>query len=94
MARMDFGRFLDNEVSRVYIAGGLEEARRVEGVLTRHAIDYAVEIEPYYKPLFAIFSIGVYVGAAFYVLSAQASFAQSTLLAAGFEAGIQDDPAG
>jgi hypothetical protein len=88
MARLDLELFLDNEVSRVYIAGGLEEASRVEGILTRRAIDYAVDIETYHKPLFARLSIGVYAGAAFFVLSAQAPFARSVLLAAGLKAGI------
>jgi hypothetical protein len=39
MARLDFEEFLDKEVNRVYIAGALEEARRVESILTRHGID-------------------------------------------------------
>ena len=94
MARVDLGQFLDKELSRVYIAGGLMEATLVECILTRHAIDYAVEVEPYYKPLPTLFSLGEYAGAAFYVLSAQAPFARSMLLAAGLRAGIQDDEAG
>jgi hypothetical protein len=94
MAKLDFGQFLDEEFSLVYIAGGLEEARRVEGILTRHAIGYAVEVEPYYKPLCTLFSLGTYAGAAFYVVSAQAPFARGTLLAAGLRAGIQGDDVG
>jgi hypothetical protein len=66
----------------------------VEGILTTLAIDYAVDIEPYHKPLCTLFSLGMYAGAAFYVLSAQAPFARSTLHAAGLRAGIQDDEAG
>jgi hypothetical protein len=93
MARLEFARFLDKEVSRVYIAGGLEEARRVEGILTGHGIDYAVDVEPYHKPVCALFSLSVYAGAAFFVLSTHASFARSILLAAGLKAGIQDDEA-
>lgn len=93
MARLDLEHFLDMEVSRVYIAGKLAEASRVEGVLTRHAIDYAVDIEPYQKPSFRLFSSGVYAGATFFVLSGQAAYARSALLAAGLRAGIQDDEA-
>jgi hypothetical protein len=94
MARLDFEQFLDKDLSLVYIAGGLEEARRVEGILTKLAIDYAVDIEPYHKPLGTLFSLGIYAGASFYVLSAQAPFARSTLHAAGLKAGIQDEEAG
>ena len=94
MARLDFGQFLDKDLSLLYIAGGLEEARRVEGILTTLAIDYAVDIEPYHKPLCTLFSLGTYAGAAFYVLSAQAPLARNTLHAAGLRAGIQGDEAG
>jgi hypothetical protein len=94
MARLDFARFFDKEVSRVYIAGGLDEASRVEGILTRHGIDYAVDVEPYLKPLFPLFSLGVYAGAAFFVSSTQTSLARSILLRVGLKAGIQDDEAG
>ncbi len=93
MARLDFEEFLDKEVTRVYIAGGLEEAKRVESVLTGHGIDYAVDIEVYLKPVFALLSLCVYAGAGFFVLSAQAAFARRTLLAAGLKAGIGDDDA-
>ena len=94
MARIDFDNFLDAELSRVYIAGELAEATRVEDTLTRHDIDYAVEVEPYQKSalrVLTLFSSGVYAGAAFFVLSRQARFARHVLRAAGLKGGIQDD---
>jgi hypothetical protein len=94
MARLDFGEFLDKDLTLVYIAGGLEEASRGEDILTTLAIDYAVDIEPYHKPLCTLFSLGMYAGASFYVLSAQAPFARSTQHAAGLKAGIQELEAG
>ena len=96
MARLDFEPFRDKEICRIYIAGELGEARRVEEILTRHAIDYAVEIEPYQKSMLTfltLFSSGVYAGAAFFVLSGQAAFARDALLDAGLKGGIQDDDA-
>jgi hypothetical protein len=54
MARLDFEEFLDKEVTRVYMAGGLEEAKRVESILTGHGIDYVVDIEPYRKQVLGI----------------------------------------
>ena len=91
MARLDFDQFLEKELSRIYIAGELAEASRVEDILTRHGIDYAVEVEPYQKPMPMLFSLGMYAGAGFFVLSGQAAFARGALLAAGLRSGIQDD---
>ena len=96
MARLDLYQFLDKELSRIYIAGELAEATRVEDILTRHDIDYAVEVEPYQKSalrVLTLFSSGVYAGAAFFVLSGQAAFARNALLAVGLTGGIQDDDA-
>ena len=91
MARLDFDQFLEKELSRIYIAGELAEASRVEDILTRQGIDYAVEVEPYLKPTSTLFSLGMYAGAGFFVLSGQAAFARGSLLAAGLRSGIQDD---
>ncbi len=90
MARLELEDFLDREVRRVYLAGRLSEAKRVERTLTGNGIDYAVDIEPVLTLLFGIFP-SESAGVAFYVLSGQASSARSALLAAGLKAGIQDD---
>ena len=92
MARVEIEQF--SEVSCVYIAGGLREARRVEDLFTQLSIDYAVEVEPYQKAEYALFSLGTYAGAAFYVQFEQASLARSALLDAGLRAGIQDAEGG
>jgi hypothetical protein len=88
MARLDFEDFLDKEVTRLYLAARLSEAKRVETTLTANGIDYAVDIEPFFMVVLGIMP-SVYAGAAFYVLSAQTPIARSTLLAAGLKAGIE-----
>ncbi len=89
MARVGFEELFDSEVARVFIAGFLREARKTENALTEKGIDYTVDIEPYCKIILGIFP-SVYAGAAFYVQSAQADLARSTLIAAGLKSGIQD----
>jgi hypothetical protein len=91
MARVAPEDFADKEVARVYLAGELAEARRVEEILTANGVDYAVEIEPYVR--MSIFS-SEYAGAAFYVLAGQADFCKRTLFEAGLRAGIEDESVG
>jgi hypothetical protein len=83
----DFG---EKEVSRIYLAGRLGEAKRVEKILSANGVDYAVEVEPYVAT-FAIFSFGEYGGAAFYVLSDQAEFCRRVLSEAGLTTGILNE---
>lgn len=89
MARLDFEDFLDQGVSRVYIAGDLGEAARVEKTLTVQSLDYMVVVEPYSKLLLGFFPSD-YAGAGFYVLSDQAALARAVLLAAGLREGIEE----
>lgn len=95
MARVDIESFAEAEkdLSRIYIAGHVAEAKRVENVLTENGIEYAVEIEPYIGLALGIVPLE-YPGAAFYVLSGQAPFARRALLAAGLKVGLADDEAG
>ncbi len=93
MAKLDFEHFLDKEMTRIYLAGELKEATRVENTLTRQGIDYAVEIESYCKFILGIFP-AIYKGAGFYVLSREAASARSILLAAGLDAGIESEEFG
>jgi len=83
----DFG---DKDVSRIYLAGRLAEAKRVEEALSDNNIDYAVEVEPYVAT-FAVLSFGEYGRAAFYVLAGQADFCRRVLAEAGLSTGILDD---
>ena len=90
MARVDIESFLDKEISRIYIADRLPEAKQVESALTEQGIDYAVEIEPYYKIVLGLFP-SEYAGAAFYVLSEQAELARQALTVAGLKMGLLDE---
>jgi len=92
MARLDFEEFAEKELARVYIAGRVSEAERVESVLTQHGIDYTVDIEPFLRRILGVFT-SQYSGAAFYVLAGQAAIARSVLIAAGLNQGIADDEA-
>ena len=75
-------------MTRIYHAGELAEAKRVEDTLGASGINYAVEVEPYVR--FSLFS-SEYAGAAFYVLSGRAEFCRRALFEAGLKIGIQDD---
>jgi hypothetical protein len=90
MSRIALDDFGDKDISRVYLAGRLAEAKRVEEILTDNNIDYAVEVEPYVAT-FAVLSFGEYRGAAFYVLSGQAAFCRRVLAEAGLTVGILED---
>ena len=90
MPRLDIEEFADKELSRIYIADRLREAKFVESTLTEHGIDYAVEVEPFRKIVLGVLPLE-YPGAVFYVLSGQASFARSALQAVGLIAGIQEN---
>ena len=92
MAKVEIESFEEKEVARVYIAERLREAKRVESTLSEHGVDYAVEVEPFYKLLLGFIPCE-YSGAAFYVLSGQAPFARQALEVAGLKAGLVDEEA-
>lgn len=76
----------------VYIAGRINEGKRVEAVLSANSIDYAVDIEPFQSLVFGILPVE-YEGVGFYVLSGQADFCRSILREAGLLQGlVEDDP--
>ena len=87
---VDADTFADKDVARVYIAGRLSEAKRVESALSEKGIDYAVDIEPFVTRVLGIFRTE-YDGVAFYVLSSQAAFARQTLADAKLRVGLVDD---
>ncbi len=66
----------------IYIAARLPEAQRVEEVLARLGIDYAVEVAPYATRLLGLFPTQ-YRGAHFYVLAGQAPYCRQALHRAG-----------
>ena len=90
MARLNVEDFAGTELARVYIAGRVSEAERVESALTQHGVDYTVDIEPFLKRILGLFT-SEYRGAAFYVSAGQAAFARSALLGAGLTQGIVED---
>jgi hypothetical protein len=90
VARVTLEDFGDKEVVRIYIAGALGEAKRVETILIENGIHYAVEVELYVR--LSIFSAPEQAGAAFYVVSGQADFCRRTLREAGLKVGIIEDP--
>jgi hypothetical protein len=92
MALVDPTIFDDKDVAMVYIAGRLSEGKRVEQVFSEHAIDYAVDFEPFESRVLGILPVR-YEGVGFYVLSAQADFCRRVLREAGLLQGlVEDDP--
>jgi hypothetical protein len=89
MAMIAGEEFADKEKARIYIAGRVREAKRVEQVLSGAGIDYAVEMEPYQTRLLGILPVE-YKGAVFYVLAGQADFCRHALRDAGLERGLVD----
>jgi hypothetical protein len=90
MALVDADVFAEKDVSAVYIAGRLHEARRVERALSERDIDYAVDIERFRSYLLGVFPTE-YDGVAFYVLSEQAALSRRVLQEAGLTAGLVED---
>jgi hypothetical protein len=89
MARIAIDDFGDKEIGRVYFAARLTEAELVESELSKHNIDYAVEVEPYVAT--AVFWISEYKGAAFYVISGQLDFCRRVLHEAGLTTGLLEE---
>lgn len=83
MARIEADSLRDPE--RIYIAGALRVARRVEEWLTAAGIEYAVEVEPLGRSL--LFGT-TRMGAAFYVASEQAAYCRERLTAEGLGSGV------
>jgi len=74
----------------IYVAARVNEAKRVETVLTRHGIDYTVEIALYASRLRGLFPTR-YRGSMFYVVPGQARVGRQALHAAGLTKGLVDD---
>ncbi len=87
MALVDPAEFDGKDVAMIYIAGRVSEGKRVEEVLCNHAVDYAVDIEPFETSVLGILPVQ-YEGVGFYVLSDQAEFCRGVLRAAGLLQGL------
>ena len=82
--------FADQALARIYIAGRLSEAKRVESALSERGIDYTVEIERFRTHLLGIIPTE-YEGVAFYVPSAQAELCRRILDEADLHTGLVED---
>ncbi|MFQ5899918.1 MAG: hypothetical protein ACE5JN_16970 [Candidatus Methylomirabilia bacterium] len=87
MARLTLESFAGREVRRVYVAANVREAETVEKLLGGRAIDFAVEMEPFYRPVAGLIPAR-YMGAVFYVPSGQASYCRRLLEQAGLWRGV------
>lgn len=77
------------EIVRVYLAASLAEAQRVEGVLSKAGVEFAVEVEEFASRT-ALFSGGVRRGAGFWVREALLDGAADALERAGCLEGLVD----
>jgi hypothetical protein len=84
MALIDPEAFGDEELSQVFLAPGMKEARRAEAVLSERGVDYLVQPEAYGRTLFG----SRRMGAVFYVRSSQAEYCAVELTAAGLGWGV------
>lgn len=82
MAHIEPEELVDPE--RIFIAGSLREARRVEELLTTAGVDYVVQVEPFTTSV--LFSPRN--GAVFYVTAGQAAYCRSQLMAARLDRGV------
>ena len=80
----------DVACARIYMAGRLREARRVEALLDEAGVDYFVEVEKFRKPLLGVIP-REYDGAAFYVVASLADSSRAVLARAGLRSGLVED---
>ena len=88
MARVDEETFHDRDVELIFIAGNNREARKVEALLTDHAVDYLTTLEPFLHR--GLFGTSTLTGIGFLVLSGQAPFCRDLLEKSGLRTGLVD----
>ncbi len=86
MGRIQIEDFTDKEISRIFIATNVEQAERIEDILTQKGIDYAAVIEPHLN--ISLTSISELKGIAFYTLSGQAQYCINLLESEGLSSGL------
>lgn len=92
MGMVDATAFDDREIALVYIAGRMKEAKQVEQLLSAHAVDYAVDVEPFQSQLFGVFTVE-YEGVGFYVAAEHAERCRGLLIEQGLLQGlVEADP--
>ena len=87
MARKSIAEFAIDERERILVAVNLNEAQKAESLLDEIKIDYAVNIEPYYR--ISPFQTE-HQGAAFYVRPEKAEYCRKVLKEKGLGAGVVD----
>lgn len=92
MPRIDDDEWPDESVSRVYLAGKLSEAQKVEQVLDLTDIQYSVRPEEYRTALSILF--GPYDGIAFYVHNSESKRSIEELRKAKLLSGLTKDEPG
>jgi hypothetical protein len=90
MPHRDPDDFDGHDCTRVYMAGRLREAKRVERTLDDQGIDYFVQVEVFRKMLLGVIPRD-YHGAAFYVRVADAEASRRILSEASLKTGILED---
>ena len=91
MPRKNFNDIPEAEVSRIFIAGSVKEARRIESLLDAEDIEYALVKETFAGA--GLFVALTYDGVAFYVESKHAEKCRTLLRDAGLKKGIMTDDA-
>ena len=92
MPRIDDDEWPDESVSRVYLAGKLAEAQKVEQALDSIGVQYSVRPEKYRTALSILF--GPYDGIAFYVHGDESERSIAELERAGLVSGLTKDAPG
>ena len=87
MPHVDPDVFSGQELTKIFLAATLAEARRAEALLTERGVNYVVRPEPFGHSLFGASR----VGAVFYVQASQAEYCGSQLVAAGLALGVLID---
>lgn len=85
MGRIEFDKFSNPEIIRIYIAKNVKEAEKIEKLLTDNDIDYAISLEPFLPPSLLQ---SERMGAAFYVQSAQETLCRQLITDGGLRAGL------
>jgi len=86
MGRIDIEGFSGKNISRIFIAASIREAECVEEILSREGIEYALEIEAYFKT--GLLTGSELNGVAFYTLSTQAPYCRNLLELEGLSSGV------
>ncbi|MDR4508792.1 MAG: hypothetical protein MRJ65_11255 [Candidatus Brocadiaceae bacterium] len=89
MPRKEIHTFSENDISRIFIARNVREAKFIERIFAQNKIDYSIELESYVSTRF--FGSSNYIGATFYVRTEKSAFCKELLTSHGLHSGIIDE---